>query len=102
MLDDREFWDIEVAKSALQLVDRYELLTDVLKKPAYDGSRDVYCLMGEDLPGDNLNQCSVATTRYKTSKQSGYLATLGPSRMNYERIIPSLRYAKNLVQELVQ
>jgi transcriptional regulator of heat shock response len=101
MLDDREFWDIEVAKSALQLLDSYELLSDVLKKPVYDGSREVYCLMGDDLPGDNLSQCSIATTRYETPKKSGYLAILGPARMNYERIIPSLRYAKNLVQELV-
>jgi len=102
MLEEKEFWDIEVAKSALQLVDSYELLTDILKKPAYDNSRDVFCLIGDDLPGSELTQCSIATAKYETPKKSGYLAVLGPARMNYERIIPSLRYAKNLVQDLIQ
>lgn len=102
MLDEKEFWDIEVAKAALHLMDSYELLNDILKKPAYDDARDIHCLIGEDLPGASLRQCSIATTKYETPKNKGYLAILGPARMNYEKIIPSLRYAKNLVQELTQ
>jgi len=102
MLDDKEFWDIEVAKAALHLVDSYELLNDVLKKPAYGSTQDVHCLIGEDLPGEALSSCSIATARFETPKKSGYIAILGPARMNYEKIIPSIRYAKNLVQELIQ
>jgi transcriptional regulator of heat shock response len=31
---------------------------------------------------------------------SGRVAVLGPSRMNYSKVIPTLRYAKNLLEEL--
>ncbi len=102
MLDDKEFWDIEVAKAALHLVDSFELLNDVLKKPAYGQEREVHCLIGEDLPGEALAPCSIATTRFATPKNSGHIAILGPARMDYEKIIPSIRYAKNLVEELIQ
>jgi transcriptional regulator of heat shock response len=102
LLNEKEFWDIEVAKSALSLVDRYELLRDILKKPPYDDSQQVYCLVGDDLPGENLKQCSIATTKYITPRSTGFLAVLGPARMNYEKIIPAVRYAKNLIEELVQ
>ena len=102
LLDDKEFWDIEVAKVALELVDNYESLTDILSKPSYTDSSEVQCLIGDDLPGDKLSQCSVASTKYQTPKKSGYIAVLGPARMDYEKIIPSLRYAKKLVEELVE
>ncbi len=102
LLDEKEFWDIEVAKAALDLVDRYELLKQVLNKPPYDGSQEVYCLVGDDLPGQSLKQCSIATTRYKARSGSGHIAVLGPARMSYEKIIPAVRYAKNLIEELAQ
>lgn len=102
LLDDKEFWNIEVAKAALSLVDKYELLRDVLNKPAYNKEQEVYCLVGDDLPGENLKQCSITTSKYETPRGKGFIAVLGPARMNYEKIIPSVRYAKNLVEELVQ
>ena len=100
MLDEKEFWDIEVAKSALYLIDHYELLNKILSKPNYEEEQEVYCLIGDDLPNDNLKQCCIASTKYKTNKKSGYIAILGPARMEYEKIIPSIKYARNLIEEL--
>ncbi|MBD3365919.1 hypothetical protein GF360_01095 [candidate division WWE3 bacterium] len=98
MLDEKEFWDIEVAKSALYLADNYELLNNILSKTG--GERDVYCLIGDDLPNENLEQCCIASTGYQTNKKKGYIAVIGPARMEYDKVLPSLRYAKDLVEEL--
>lgn len=100
LLDEKEFWDIEVAKSALYLVDHYELLKKILDKGAHNNGESVTCLLGDDLPNDNLQQCCLASTRYETSKNKGYIAILGPARMTYDKVLPSLRYAKNLIEEL--
>ncbi len=100
MLDEKEFWDIEVAKSALYLVDNYELLNKILDKPAYQTDEEVYCLIGDDIPNENLKQCCIASTKYETADKTGYVAVLGPARMSYEEILPALRYSKNLIEEL--
>ena len=102
VLDEKEFWDIEVAKSALYLADHYELLNSILSKPAHTKNQEVFCLIGDDLPNENLKQCCLAATKYKTPQKSGYVAVLGPARMEYEKVIPSLKYAKSLIEELAQ
>ncbi len=102
VLDEKEFWDIEVAKSALYLADHYELLNNILSKAVYAKDQEIYCLIGDDLPNENLRQCCLAATKYKTPRKSGYVAILGPARMEYEKVIPSLKYTKNLIEELTQ
>ncbi len=103
LLDEPEFWNIDTTKAALQLVDKFEILNNVLKK-AYTGNakEDVYCLIGGELPGEELRNCALATTRYRTRKGNGFIAVLGPARMRYERVLPTLKYAKELVEELAQ
>lgn len=97
ILDHREFWNIEVAKSALHLFDRPELLMQVLQKAKTD---DVKCLIGDDLGNQDLVDCSVIYAPFKTSRGNGYLGVLGPARQKYQTIMPAVRYTRNLVKEL--
>ena len=99
ILDNKEFWDIEVAKSALHLLDRPELLEQVFKKGAA-GSNEVKCVFGEDTGMENLSQCGIVYTEYNSGNKNGYIAVLGPSRMKYQKIVPTVRYAKKLIEEL--
>lgn len=99
ILENKEFWDIDVAKSALNLLDRYELLEKVFDStPSEMGN--VYCVMGEELGDDNLASCSMLFSPYRSSKHSGHVAVLGPARMNYQNVIPAVRYTANLISEL--
>jgi len=98
VLDNKEFWDIDVAKSALLLLDNYELLEKVFKSAPF--GEDVRCVIEEEIGMDKLNKCSVAFSPFNVGKVNGNIAVLGPSRMNYSKIIPTLRYAKNLLEEL--
>lgn len=99
ILENKEFWDIDAAKAALNLLDRYELLERVFNStPSERGN--VYCVMGEELGDDNLSLCSMLFSPYKSPKHAGYVAVLGPSRMNYQNVIPAVRYTANLVGEL--
>ena len=62
---------------------------------------EIEFLIGTDLGVPNLSNCSLVFTRFKSAKSSGFFAVLGPSRMKYQNVIPSLRYAKNLVEEIL-
>ena len=100
ILDKKEFWEIEVTKTALSLLDNFELLEQVLQRSP-EGVGEVEFLIGEDLGLPKLPNCSLVFTRFKSSRTSGYLAVLGPSRMKYQSVIPSLKYTKNLIEEIL-
>ncbi len=100
ILEKKEFWEIEVTKKALSLLDDFDLLEQILKRSP-EGVGEVEFLIGEDLGVSQLLNCSLVFTRYKSPKTSGFLAVLGPSRMKYQNVIPALKYVKNLMEEIL-
>lgn len=100
LLDEKEFWDIEVAKAALHLLDRHELLNKLFSQVVTTDDCDVSYLIGDELQNEYLSECGVVVTPYQVGKRSGYIAVFGPARMHYQKIIPAVRYTKSLVEEL--
>ncbi|MCA9301764.1 hypothetical protein H6802_02555 [Candidatus Nomurabacteria bacterium] len=100
LLDHKEFTDENTIKSILHMLDRHEALAKIFEKISLVDDGEVKCLIGADLEHPNLEGCSAIVAKYSVGKRKGYIAVLGPSRLQYQRIIPSLRYTKNLVEEL--
>ena len=98
ILDYPEFWDINVARAALQLLDRYELLEKLFENAHF--SEDVACLIGDEIGINELSTCSVVFSKYDNGANQGYVAVLGPARMNYASVYPAIRYTKAQIQEL--
>lgn len=99
VLDYKEFWDIDVAKAVLFLLDRHDKLNEILEKAA--GNQDeIKYLIGAELGNDILSECGIIFSPYQVGKRFGYVGVIGPARMNYQKIVPSIRYTKNLIQEL--
>jgi transcriptional regulator of heat shock response len=98
VLDNKEFWDIEVAKATLFLLDKHEILEQIFKKAAE--GQDIRCVIGDEIGLDKLGNCGIVFSEYNLGNKSGYVAVLGPSRMRYHRIIPSVRYTRRLLEEL--
>lgn len=98
VLDSKEFWDIDVAKAALSLLDRYDLLEKVFQNAPY--GNDVRCVIEEEMGMEKLANCALIFSPYAVGKRSGFIALLGPSRINYAGVIPLVRYTKQLVEEL--
>lgn len=98
VLDYKEFWDIEVAKTALYLTDRYELLEKLFEKTVDDS--DIHFLIGDEIGYENLQNCAIVFSHYKVGKRNGHICIFGPDRMNYQQVIPAIKYTKNLIEEL--
>lgn len=98
ILDHKEFWNIETAKTALHLLDRYELLEEIFNKAPYGG--DIRTVIGNEIGLENLRTCAIVFTQYSSGNKKGYLAVLGPARLRYNKVIPALRYTKQLLEEL--
>ena len=63
--------------------------------------KDTQFLIGEEIGLPSLKSCSIVFTKFKTPKTSGFIAVLGPSRMKYQTILPSLKYSKHLIEEIL-
>ena len=98
ILDNREFWDIDNAKAALYILDRFELLEEIFRKGANGG--EVRYVIGEEMGIPNLNNTSMIFAPYTVGKKSGHVAVFGPSRMRYQNVIPAVKFTKNLVEEM--
>lgn len=98
MLDHREFFQIEAAKTALMVLDNYELLDRVFKKAPF--GEDIRFVIGDEIELDKLKRCAFVFTPYEIGTKKGYVSVFGPSRMDYAGIIPALRYTKKLIEEL--
>ncbi|MBU0650173.1 hypothetical protein KKG63_03185 [Patescibacteria group bacterium] len=99
ILDYAEYWDINIAKNALSILDRFELMNNILNKASY-GEKEVSILMGDEMEIEGLNESTFVFSKYETRGKSGFIGILGPSRMKYGNVIPTVRYVKNLVEEL--
>lgn len=99
ILDHPEFWNIDTAKSALYLVEKHELIEKIFQKAAHS-PREVKYLIGEELGNENLTNVALVFAPYTAGKNSGYLAVLGPSRMDYETVIPAAKFVKKLIEDL--
>jgi len=98
ILENSEFWDIEVAKSTLSLVDQYDELDRIFKNIPQDG--DINVAVGDEIDYPNMEQSALVFSPFRSGNKAGVIAVLGPSRMKYSFIVPSVRYTRNLLQEL--
>ncbi|MBN1162836.1 hypothetical protein JXA34_03800 [Patescibacteria group bacterium] len=99
VLEHKEFWDIDTAKTALLLTDSYEILNKLFTSiPNPDGR--VLSLIEKEIGIENLNRAALLFVPYKGGNKAGFIGVLGPSRLNYSTVIPFIRYAKDLLEEL--
>jgi len=98
MLDSREFWDLKVAKTALMLLDSYELLINIFKKSVYGD--DIRFVIGDEIGINNLERSAFVFSPFEVENKTGILSVFGPARMEYTNVIPAVKYTKNLIEEL--
>lgn len=100
LLDHPEFYDIDVTRAILHLLDNHSLISEIISKAG--GDQEAYIMIGEELELSNLKTCGFVFSRYTTGDKSGIVGILGPARMPYSKIIPVIKYVKNLIIESVK
>jgi len=98
ILENPEFFDIDVTRTVLHLLDRRELFSELFSKVAPD--REVHTLLGSELGLTNLLPCGLVFARFGTKNGEGAIGVLGPNRMDYARVLPRVRYMAGLLGEL--
>lgn len=99
ILDIPEFFDIDVTKAVLSLLDRHDSLLAVFRQAT--STNPVKVLLGEELDMHYLEPCGFVFTGFQAGKYgTGMVGVIGPSRLNYPQIVPMVRYFGSLISEV--
>lgn len=98
ILDIPEFFDIDVTKSVLSLLDHVEMLMDLFGRDQAD--TPLHILVGDDFGLQPLMPVSMIYTRFALGGTHGALGVVGPSRLDYSYIMPTVRYMGSLLNQI--
>jgi len=101
ILDNPEFFDIDVTRTVLGLLEQTRVLEEIFSRSFEE--EPIHVLIGEDLENEFLEPCSLVFTHFEAGpKHSGVIGVLGPSRLKYPEVIPTVRYFGDLVSEIAK
>jgi len=98
ILEHPEFFDINVTRAALNLLDSFDLLHDLFSRAP--DPKAVTVLIGRELGLANLEPVGLVFAHYGNEQKGGEVAVLGPSRLNFPVVVPQVRYFAQLLTEL--
>jgi heat-inducible transcriptional repressor len=98
ILDLPEFYDIDVTRTVLALLDEAEKLMDVFRL-AHD-DREIHILLGDDFNNQYMETVSVVYTDFQTNQHRGSLGVIGSARLDYPYVVPLVRHFGQLIREL--
>lgn len=100
ILDMPEFYDIDLTRSVLTILDHFDNLSRIFNRSMDEA--DIHILLGDDLGNQTLASCGLIFTRFGTGKKyQGAIGVLGPYRCNYSRVIPTVKYVGNVIDEII-
>jgi heat-inducible transcriptional repressor len=101
ILDMPEFFDIDLTRNLLQVVDEANFFQGLFSGQVDDS--DIHVLLGEEL-GPRLNgPYGFVYRKYHTPlNMVGEIGVIGPSRLNYTSVVPIVRYFGNLIEEIAK
>jgi len=100
ILDQPEFRDADKIRLLVRLMEDKSKLLDIINRD-FTGKVKVY--IGSELGFPEMDGCSLVVSGYKLKNQpSGRLAVLGPMRMEYNHIIPTMEYISEVLSQILE
>lgn len=96
-----EFYDIDVTRTVLSIIEEISEVKKLFEKSFGEGP--IHLLLGDELGYEYLEPCGMVFTHFDGGpKKRGSLGVIGPERLNYPQVIPTIRYFGNLIEDLVK
>jgi len=96
-----EFYNIDLTRSVLHMLDRAEVLMSVFDSAVQE--QEVGVLLADEMGLSGLAQCGLIYARFTLPNgQQAQLGVLGPMRLNYARIMPLVRYFKRILDQMTR
>ena len=99
MLEYPEYSDVNKARSFLAVLESKDTLRKLISR---DGGMEISIRIGPENQVPALNDCSIVTASYRVGDHSnGTLGIIGPTRMNYNRVISVLEFMGRALSDVL-
>ena len=99
ILDQPEFKDLARIKVLMNLLERKHRLLEVIN---LDLEEKLKIYIGRELPFEDITDCTLIVSHYSINrKPQGCIAVLGPTRMEYARVIPAIEYISDSLSAIL-
>lgn len=96
-----EFANMERLRQVVEALEEKKKLVHLLNR-AVDGN-EVCVFIGTESGYDAVSDCGIVTTAYKKGGEVlGTIGVIGPARMDYSRIIPTVDFTARLVSRVIE
>jgi heat-inducible transcriptional repressor len=102
LLEEPEFYNIDVTKTVLSLLDNSNFWFEIIKKSARDDEKIIHLLIGEDLGLEHLEPCGFIYQTYEAGPHRGILGIIGPARFKYTAVVPMVDYLAALISTITR
>jgi len=86
--------------SLLHIIEEKDILKGILKK--HIDSEGIKILIGEEIDDEKVTGCSLVASSYKIGNTAvGAIGVFGPTRMDYEKVVPLVDYTGKAVSGLL-
>ena len=100
LLDLPEFFDIDVTKTILLLIEDFTTINQIFQKAM--GDEPVHVLFGDEIGMDLLSPCGMIFTNFSSPAIKGSIGVVGASRFDYPWVIPTVRYFGGLLNDILK
>ena len=103
LLEEPEFYNIDVTRTVLSLLDNYNFWYDIIKKAgSLNEETFVHLLIGEDLGMEHLEPCGFIYQNYEAGPHRGIVGVIGPARFHYTHVVPLVDYFAQLLSKITR
>ncbi len=89
--------NVEKISNILEALDKKQKVLEVINKNLVNR---IDILIGHEINFEPISDCSIVVSQYKLKEgHSGRIAVLGPTRMNYQKVVSALMYISELMEE---
>jgi heat-inducible transcriptional repressor len=100
LLSQPEFQDVEKVKGLLTMLEEEKLLCDIMKMQGEEG---IVVTIGQENKYSGIQDCSMVQATYRVDGQVvGTVAVLGPTRMEYGKIMTVLEFMHSHLGEVLK
>lgn len=97
VFDLPEFQSLDLAKNFMNILDTKEIVLDILNSGI---AKDINVYIGEENQNDELKDFSIVTFQHRVNnKELGTIGIIGPTRMDYSKVISVMKYISKKLNE---
>lgn len=96
-----EFFDFQFCRSLFSTLEEEKRLMELFFN-RFSGGSPIEVMFGEELGWKNFEPVGIVAARFKAGEREGAIGVIGPFRLNYRTVIPTVRYFGNLVEQLIE